>query len=279
MVFDVSMLNQCATKTMTRLNLAQFAGPNGQLSIEATREIAAELVALLRAAPHWLVLVTEQNPIDLDGIVNVLVAMGQHNATTGSELPHISKTKIRVDSKQSARHGNVTHYSRTPDALPLHTDCSNKAVPPNLVAFAMERPDPQGGGESVMLSASDLVHELPEDLVSLLRQPIFPFAAKKRYPILQGEGDDLRIRYYRQQINSALGEQCTSSDNLQEALDELERYLELSNRSVRFAMHTGEVVIMDNQRVLHGRSAMPANSPRLMHRFRLSVPVLSTCRE
>ncbi|MEM1145848.1 MAG: TauD/TfdA family dioxygenase [Pseudomonadota bacterium] len=263
---------------MTRLNLAQFVASNGQLSISATHKIAAELVALLRASPHWLVLVTEQNPIDLDGILNVLAAMGQHNAATGGELPHISKTKIRVDSKQSARNGNVTRYSRTSDALPLHTDCSNKAVPPNLVAFAMERPDPQGGGESVMLSASDLVHDLPEDLVSLLRQPVFPFAVKKRYPILQGQGDDLRIRYYRQQIKSALGEQCALSNNLREALDELERYLELSKRSVRFAMQAGEVVIMDNQRILHGRSAMPANSPRLMHRFRLSVPALSTCR-
>ena len=263
---------------MNRLNIAQFAGSNGQLSIEATREIAAELVALLRASPHWLVLVTEQNPIDIDAIVNILAAMSQHNGTTGDELPSISKTKIRVDAKQSARKGNVTRYSRTPDALPLHTDCSNKAVPPNLVAFAMERPDPQGG-ESMMLSALDLVRELPEDLVALLRQPVFPFAAKKQYPILQGKGDDLRIRYYRQQIDSVLGEQCTLSDNLREALDELDRYLELSKRSVRFAMHAGEVVILDNQRVLHGRSAMPANSPRLMHRFRLSVPALSTCRE
>lgn len=263
---------------MTRVNLAQFAGPNRHLSNKATREIAAELVALLRASPYWLILVTEQNPIDLDAVINILAAMGQLNAITGDERPHISKTKIRVDSKQSARNGNVTRYSRTPDALPLHTDCSNKAVPPNLVAFAMERPDPQGGGESIMLSASDLVHELPGDLVGLLRQPVFPFAAKKRYPIFQGEGDDLRIRYYRQQINSALGKQCTLSDNLQEALDELERSLELSKRSVRFAMQTGEVVIMDNQRVLHGRSAMPADSPRLMHRFRLSVPALSAHR-
>ncbi|MEM9009512.1 MAG: TauD/TfdA family dioxygenase, partial [Cyanobacteria bacterium P01_F01_bin.86] len=156
----------------------------------------------------------------------------------------------------------------------LHTDCSNKAIPPNLVAFAMERPDPQGGGESVMLSASDLVHELPEDLVSLLRHPVFPFVGKKQYPILQGQGNDLRIRYYRTQINSALGEQCTLSDNLREALNELDRYLELSKQSVRFALQAGEVVIMDNQRVLHGRTAMPANSLRLMHRFRLSVPAL-----
>jgi alpha-ketoglutarate-dependent taurine dioxygenase len=268
------MLSQSVTQSMTRLNLAQFAGPTGQLSIEATRAVAAELVALLRASPHWLVLVTEPHPIDLDGIIKVLTAMGQHNAA--GELPRISKTKIQIDATQSARKGKVTRYSRTPDALPLHTDCSNKAVPPNLVAFAMERPDPEGGGESVILSAADLVHELPEDLVSLLRQPVFPFTTKKRYPILQGEGDDVQIRYYRQQINSALGEPCTLSDNHQEALDELERYLERSQRSVRFVMQAGEVVIMDNQRVLHGRSAMAANSPRLMHRFRLSVPALST---
>ncbi|WP_204137892.1 TauD/TfdA family dioxygenase [Halomicronema sp. CCY15110] len=261
---------------MPRLHLAQFTGPTGQLSTETTRKLAAELVTALRTPPHWLVLVTDQQPIDLDGVINLLAAVGQPQAIAEGELPRISTTQIRVDTQQAARHGKVTRYSRTPDALPLHTDCSNKALPPNLVAFAMERPDPQGGGESVMLSAADLVHDLPADLLSRLRQPIFPFTAKKRYPILQGEGDEVQIRYYRQQINSALSQQCTLSDEAQAAIDELERYLARSQRSVRFAMQAGEVVIMDNRRVLHGRSAMAANSPRLMHRFRLSVPALST---
>ncbi len=263
---------------MNRFNLTQFAGPTGQLSTEATRELATALIAALKAPPYWLVLVTDQQPIDLDKIIAILTTMRQPQATTGGELPRISKTKIRVDATQSTRGGNVTRYSRTPDALPLHTDCSNKVSPPNLVAFAMERPDPQGGGESMMLSAADLVDELPAHLISQLRQPDFPFTAKKRYPILQGEGDDVQIRYYQQQINSALGKQCAVSDTLQSAIDELERYLALSVRSVRFAMQAGEVVMMDNQRVLHGRSAMPANSSRLMHRFRLSVPALSTCK-
>ena len=269
------MLDQCTTQRMTRLHLAQFVEPNGQLSAEGTRELAAKLVAALKTSPHWLILVTEQQPIDLKEIVSILTAMSQPQATTDGELPRISKTKIRVDATQSTRNGNVTRYSRTPDTLPLHTDCSNKANPPNLVAFAMERPDPQGGGESVMLSAADLVDELPTGLIRQLRQPDFPFTAKKRYPILQGEGDDVQIRYYRQQINSALGKQCEVSDTLQSAIDKLEHYLASSQRSVRFAMQAGEVVMMDNQRVLHGRSAMSANSPRLMHRFRLSVPALS----
>ena len=273
------MLGKYSTQTMTKLHLGQFVAPSGQLAIASTDEIAAELIARLRAAPHWLVLVTEQNPIDLDRVVNVLTAMGQRDAMPVGKLPRISKTEIRVDAQQSTRKGKVTRYSRTPDALPLHTDCSNKAIPPNLVAFAMEQPDPQGGGESIILSAADLVYELPEDLVSLLRQPVFPFVGEKRYPILQGEGDDLRIRYYRNQIDSALGEQYTLSDNLREALDELEHYLALSKRSVRLALQPGEILIMDNQRVLHGRSAMPADSPRLMHRFRLSVPALSTHRK
>ncbi|MEM9120670.1 MAG: TauD/TfdA family dioxygenase [Cyanobacteria bacterium P01_F01_bin.56] len=269
------MLDQPFTQTVTQLPLAQFVVPTEERSIEATNKIAAELMAQLQAPPHWLVLVTEQNPIDLDGVVNILTAMGQSDA---GELPRISRTKIQVDAKQSARKGKVTRYSRTPEALPLHTDCSNKVIPPNLVAFAMERPDPQGGGESVILSAADLVRELPADLVRRLRQPIFPFVGEKRYPILQGEGGDWRIRYYRNQINSALGESGALSDPLREALDELERTLALSKRSVRLALQAGEVLIMDNQRVLHSRSAMPADSPRLMHRFRLSVPALSAPR-
>ena len=119
------MLGTYSTQTITQLHLGQFVAPTGEGSIEAIDKIAAELIARLRAAPHWLVLVTEQNPIDLDRVVNILTAMGQRDATTVGDLPRISKTKIRVDAKQLARQGKVTRYSRTPYALPLHTDCSN----------------------------------------------------------------------------------------------------------------------------------------------------------
>ncbi len=262
-------------QSVPTLKLAPFLGPNGDLSAESWNILVAKLIALLRTPPYWLVFVTEQNPIHLDMLKQLLVAMGQRGQTPGVEPPRISSTKVRVDSQEAAREGNVTRYSRTPDALPLHTDCSNKRVPPNLVAFAMERPDPHGGGESVMLSAADFIPELPGELVSQLRRPVFPFVGERRFPILHGEGDELRIRYYRNQIMSALGTQQTLPDELTEALDALDRHLNVSQRSVRFQMRAGDVVMMDNQRVLHGRSAMSADSTRLMHRFRLSVPALA----
>jgi alpha-ketoglutarate-dependent taurine dioxygenase len=270
------MLDKTSKQPVPKLNLTPFLGPNGELSVESQSKLVAELIALLRTPPYWLVFVTEQNPIDLEMLIQILQAMGQSGQTPEVEPPRISRTKVRVDPQEAARKGNVTRYSRTPDSLPLHTDCSNNVVPPpNLVAFAMERPDPRGGGESVMLSAADFIQELPEELVNLLRQPVFPFVGNKRYPILHGEGDELRIRYYRNQITSSLGTQQALPDKLTEALDELDRYLNFSQRLVRFHMQAGDVVMMDNQRVMHGRSDMPANSERLMHRFRLSLPALS----
>ncbi len=265
------MLDNITEQCVPKLKLAPFLGPNGDLSAESQDELVAKLIALLKTPPYWLVFVTSQNPINLALVKQLLLAMAQSGQKLEVEPPRFSSTKVRVDPQEAARKGNVTRYSRTPDALPLHTDCSNKSVPPNLVAFAMERPDSRSGGESVMLSAEDLLHELPEDLVNQLRQPVFPFVGKKLYSILHGEGDELRIRYYRNQITSA-GTQQNVPDNLTEALDQLDRYLNFSQKSVRFHMQAGDVVIMDNQRVLHGRSAMPDNSERLMHRFRLSIP-------
>ncbi len=269
------MFERTSQQAVPQLSLATFLGPSGELSAQSQAQLVAELIAQLRTEPYWLVLVTGQNPIDLEMLKQLLAAMGQSGPTPSGEPPRISSTKIRVDSQQAARKDRVTRYSRTPDALPLHTDCSNKAVPENFAAFAMERPDSQGGGESIMLSVADLVHELPGELVDLLQQPVFPFVGEKRYPILHGEGDELRIRYYRNQINSALGAGLGSSDELTKALDELDRYLNFAQRSVRFPMQAGDVVMMDNRRVLHGRSAMPLDSERLMHRFRLSVPALN----
>ncbi len=269
------MLDNASESPVPTLNLAPFLDPNDELSAEAQQRLVAELITRLRTPPYWLVFVTQQNPIDLDMLKRLLELMSQYAQPPGAEPPKISSTKVQVDPQEAARKDHVTRYSRTPDALPLHTDSSNKVVPQNLVAFAMGRPDSQGGGESIMLSVADLIHELPGELVHQLHQPVFPFLTNKLFPILYGTGDELRVRYYRGQITSALGSLRTLPDKLTQALDELDRYLDLSQRSVRFHMHAGEVVMMDNHRVLHGRTAMSSNSTRLMHRFRLLIPALA----
>lgn len=259
------------------VKLTPFLSPAGALTAASEARLAAELIERLGKPPYWLVLATGQAPIDLDWVTRVLKTMGASGQAPAAEPQRISRTQVRVDPASAARsNGKVTYYSRTPDALPLHTDCSNLSDPPNLVAFAMERPDARGGGESVMLSALDLIDELPDDLKNVLGRPLFPFNPRKRFAVLEGEGegDDLLIRYYRNQITSGSAKQGLDAE-LSAALDELDRYLADAEGAVRFHMQAGDIVMMDNTRVMHGRDSMAPDSNRLMHRFRLRSPAIA----
>ncbi|MEO1079237.1 MAG: TauD/TfdA family dioxygenase [Pseudomonadota bacterium] len=257
------------------VKLAPFLKPTGALAAESRSRLVAQLIDRLSKPPYWLVLESGQAPIDLTWVTHVMQDMGAAGQPPGAEPQRISRTKVRVNSESAARtSGNVTRYSRTPDALPLHSDCSNFTDPPNLVAFAMERPDADGGGESLVLSAVDLVKELPEELIEVLRRPVFPFSPQKRFAVLEGEGDDLLVRYYRNQIASAAATQRLD-DDLAEALDELDQRLAAAQGSVHFHMQAGDIIMLDNTRVMHGRKAMAPDSNRLMHRFRLMSPAIA----
>ncbi|MEM1190011.1 MAG: TauD/TfdA family dioxygenase [Pseudomonadota bacterium] len=264
-----------ASSPIPTVKLAAFMNPIGNLTAHSGEQLIAELIERLSKPPYWLMLSSGQMPIDLTWVNHVLETLGAAGRPPGAEPPHISRTRVRINPNTVASTaGKVTRYSRTPDALPLHTDCSNLVTPPNVVAFAMERPDAHGGGESVMLSAVDLVEELPSELSEFLRRPEFPFSPEQRFAILEGDGDSQRIRYYRNQIISGSAGQ-NLSDDLIAALDQLDRHLDAAENSVRFHMRAGDVVIMDNTRVMHGRDSMAPDSQRLMHRFRLTSPAVA----
>ena len=274
------MPNEPATVKLPKYHFAEFLRSQSDVTGDVIENLASELINCLKTPPYWVVFVTEQDPLDVKMVDALVSAIAEHtkepSAVRSAEPPHVSKTRIRVDAEQATRKGKVTRYSRSNDALPLHTDGSNKLAPPSLVAFAMERPDPAGGGASMMLAATDLVQELSAPLIDQLRRPEFPFVGERRFPILDGSANDVQIRYYRNQIDSAVAQSTELPRDLRDTLDEFDRCLADSQQSITFSMDAGDVVLMDNRRVLHGRESMSADSPRLMHRFRSSADALET---
>ena len=242
---------------------------NHRLLRNVTHELASKLISMLNQKPFWLILKTDKPMVPFNAIYNILIAMSIYNRPFMVNPPHISKTKVQINPGQSSEEGQITRYSRTPYALPLHTDCSNNILPQNVVVFAMEQPDPQGGGKSILLSANDLANDLPDDLINSLNKPLFPFTQKNYYPIFQGYRGNLKVRYYRRQIDLAMKAGATIHPLQKDAIDKLDYRLNTNNRSVQLELNAGEILIMNNHRVLHGRSSMDKDSPRLLHRYRL----------
>lgn len=179
----------------------------------------------------------------------------------------LSSARIRIDPVAFAKEGgDGTRYSQTEQALGAHTDSSYLEDPHELVAFQMAVPDP-AGGETLMVAAADVVSVLDEPVRARLAAPVFPFGSA-RYPILSGRPGDPKIRYYRRQIDesAAVSEPLGAEDIA--ALDALDAALARPELQTRFRLEAGEIVLMNNLRVLHGRTGMDTGSERLMYRVR-----------
>jgi hypothetical protein len=182
-------------------------------------------------------------------------------------LEKLSSARIRIDPEAFAKEGDGTRYSQTAELLAAHTDSSFFPDPHELVAFQMAVPDPSGG-ESFMIAACDVIAALDVETRDRLREPVFPFAGAP-LPILTGSETDPKIRYYRRQIEEEAAATSTPLSPAHTAsLDALDAVLERRGLQHRFRLEAGEIVLMNNLRVLHGRTSMDNASRRLMYRVR-----------
>ncbi|MFT3808934.1 MAG: TauD/TfdA family dioxygenase [Micropepsaceae bacterium] len=178
----------------------------------------------------------------------------------------LSSARIRIDPETFAKEGDGTRYSQTEQALAAHTDSSFFADPHELVGFQMAVPDGEGG-ESFMVPARDAVAHLTAETIAHLRAPRFPFGGVLR-PVLTGPEADPQLRYYRRQIDEEAASGIPLGPEDIAALDALDAALARPEIQHRFRLAAGEFLLMNNLRVLHGRTAMDGASRRLMYRVR-----------
>ncbi len=185
----------------------------------------------------------------------------------------LSFTRVRIDPIQTRREDRVTRYSRTHLALPPHTDSAYSSRPHSLVAFLMVRGDAGRGGRSIVVPVTDVVSRLDEDMQAALREPVFAFG-KKDLPILWRRKGDESMRYYRAQIDTALRLRGTRTGTAGGIMDRLDHLLAELAEDRGFALRNGDLLLLNNHQVLHGRTAFAPDSDRLMFRFRARATVL-----
>ena len=188
----------------------------------------------------------------------------------------ITFTPIEINSNTTNRiseRKQGTYFSRTNQPLPPHTDSSYDADPDELVAFQMVRSD-AGGGDTLIFPVEDVIAGLETPTRDILQRPIFPFGEVLR-PILWNRAQSPCIRYYRanieksaQQFGHAL---LTEAANAMNALDSV---LDRKGIVQRFRIEAGEILLMHNNKVLHGRTGFAQDSNRLMYRIRKHIGCL-----
>jgi alpha-ketoglutarate-dependent taurine dioxygenase len=158
-----------------------------------------------------------------------------------------------------ATHGAVAR-SRSVTAFELHTDSSLDSIPHRFIALAVVRADPRGG-RTLLARLSDALERLDEEMIETLSTVPAPFAWETQsaeepqvthQPILALDGETFHARWRADlvrrgcSITGAPEALLTAIDAVETAFNEVV--------SVPFPLRAGQVLILDNARVLHGRT-------------------------
>lgn len=187
-------------------------------------------------------------------------------------------TRVSVNPKASSIEDFGTHYSRTALALEPHTDMTLSNDPHSIVIFGMSRPD-EIGGETQIVIVDELLPLLDSQTVELLSLPIWKFGkfSKPIFEFGQSNGD-VRVSYYRQQLERSmqLGSGRFSEEQIR-ALSQLDAACSYLAAKRTFKLKEGETILINNHKLLHGRTALAEKSNRLMFRYRLRVDFSACC--
>ena len=258
------------------LEITQIPKGSRNEEISALQELARDIRKALSAYPHFVVvngypaLEDRTNLIDLSQAV-CAVGSGQSILGYGSQKQvKVSFTQVRIDRAKAMAGGKVTQYSRTHLPLAPHTDSSYMTRPHDLVAFQCIVADTMGG-ESIMIPVEDILSQIDGEILGLLRDSVFPFG-NNLYPIISGAPGDEQIRYYRSQIDRTLtAEALPLADKYRVAIETLDTVLQQSAQWIQFPLQAGQILLMHNRKVLHGRTGFSPESDRLLYRVRLHV--------
>lgn len=227
----------------------------------------AQVSALKAVLQQGGAMVLKQFPLEADhaSLKQLAQALGTplleaHNTESGMICP------VEVETQTPD-----TPYANTPLYFPCHSDCSDFPEPPDVVILLCERQAGRGG-ESLLAAVDDIAQRLnPADIMAMQR-PDFLFR-HTQYPILFIHQGALAMRYNRMMIELFQRVNDWPENSEQQALfDRLDAAAE--NASQRFCLEAGDCFILNNYRLLHGRSAFEHSEDkgkRLLQRVRLTL--------
>ena len=143
----------------------------------------------------------------------------------------------------------------------MHTETPFRPVSPDFLALLCLRGDPTGAAKTRVSSLESAVAALTDQVRSLLResafafltdQPVLEFADRGMtapHPVISGLNGSERLQYVEDLVGI--------TESAQDALDLLRQ--EVQRRAADIALEAGQMLLLDNRRVVHGRNAF---SPR-----------------
>jgi alpha-ketoglutarate-dependent taurine dioxygenase len=183
------------------------------------------------------------------GDQNADISDGMVHRIEPAKVPAVSKLGLPVRSMTAADFG-------------CHTDESYLADPAEAVVLHCVR-QARVGGDTVLADAHDLVRALKTSDAETLQQEAFPHRSG-RAAILSGSNENPAIRYNPYEFSCGV-----LSPRQRRAIMALEEAIGACAIVVRLG--PGDCLVLDNRRILHGRTSFDPSDNRLFLRARLRI--------
>ncbi|MEJ8569217.1 TauD/TfdA family dioxygenase [Elongatibacter sediminis] len=196
-----------------------------------------------------------------DALIRTAGLVGRRNTGIDEALLGPAIMHVRCDLNRKA---DAPAYF-TNEYFPLHTDVSYVPRPPRFLLMQCITPDPAKGGACLLADCDEAGSALTDDDLAWLRRPVFNFAYPPGCP--EGKAVDYRVReteFWRYKPGAMTWPNAASA-----ALSRFDAAL--NDACVTVHLNAGDLLIVDNHRVAHGRTAfMPATAPdRSRHLIRM----------
>jgi alpha-ketoglutarate-dependent taurine dioxygenase len=196
-----------------------------------------------------LSLLCDVDPSDEQAILNIASTIGSLDLGVDIELAGPPVMDLRYDPRKVAVSDRPAYF--TADYFPLHTDLSYVVTPPRYLLMHCVVPALSGQGLILLSDCRLAFNALSRDERDLLSTPIFRFRFPPNCPLGQSEEVavyDTRTHSWRFRPDSMI-----IPPHAQGTVDEFSAALDTAR--VALSLEAGNLLIVDNHRMVHGRTA------------------------
>lgn len=216
---------------------------------------------------HGCTLLREIDPSTEEPILGIAGLLGSLALDLDAGVSFPTVMDIRQDMT-ARKFGDRPSYF-TVDKFPLHTDLSFVTGPPRYILFHCVLPDEHGGGATLLSDCQQAISDLSSADQSVLFQPVFNFF----HPADPAIGGDRNEAVYNahDEIWRFRPDCMTIPEEAAPAVAAFGNALEKACTSL--SLSAGDLFILDNHRLVHGRTEVQpySDSSRERHLRRVYV--------
>ena len=191
-------------------------------------------------------------------LLSVAASVGSLDLEIDEEIAGLAIMGIKYDPLKASQTSRPAYFSS--DAFPLHTDLSYVVNPPRFLLMLCLVPDAAGGGLTKLSDCQQTWSRLSMSDRTQLGTAQFRFRNPPNTP--EGDAGVLSVSYSSPQWNiwRFRRDSMIVPDDALLAVDHFGFILEQT--AITFGLSAGELLIIDNHRMVHGRTAFDSDSPR-----------------